>query len=40
MASEEAQFMARAQRLAGPTNRYVMPQFSEKTPYGMKTRDA
>ena len=40
MASEEARFVARAQRLAGPTNRYVMPQFSEKTPYGMKTMDA
>lgn len=48
MASEEARFVARAERLAGargvagfaPQNRYVMPQFSEKTPYGMKTQDA
>lgn len=45
MASEEAQFIARASRLAGesfesPQARYVMPQFSEKTPYGMKTQDA
>lgn len=48
MASEEAKFVARAERLAGargvagfaPQNRYVMPQFSEKTPYGMKTQDA
>ena len=63
MASEEAQFAARADRLAGPRgvvgfmpaaaresalrggaavspqNRYVLPQFSEKTPYGMKTQD-
>lgn len=47
MASQEAQFIARAERLAGPTgvsrwsvnNRYVLPQFSEKTPYGMKTQD-
>ena len=63
MASEEAQFAARADRLAGqrgvigfmpaaaresalrgaaavsPQNRYVLPQFSEKTPYGMKTQD-
>ncbi|MDO4913801.1 MAG: ATP-dependent Clp protease proteolytic subunit, partial [Bifidobacteriaceae bacterium] len=47
MASEEARFVARAQRLAGPrgvsglqaTNRYVLPQFSEKTPYGMATLD-
>ncbi len=23
-----------------PTNRYIMPQFVEKTPYGMKTQDA
>ena len=54
MASEEAQFVARAERLAGPTgvvgfqgaaareaafapqNRYVLPQFEEKTPYGYK----
>ena len=58
MASEEAKFAARADRLAGrqgvdgfmpasaraaqpaPTNRYIMPQFVEKTPYGMKTQDA
>ena len=63
MTSEEAQFAARADRLAGPRgvvgfmpaaaresalrgaaavspqNRYVLPQFSEKTPYGMKTQD-
>ena len=25
---------------AAPTNRYIMPQFVEKTPYGMKTQDA
>ena len=58
MASEEAKFAARADRLAGrqgvagfmpasaraaqprATNRYIMPQFVEKTPYGMKTQDA
>ena len=58
MASQEAKFSARADRLAGrqgvagcmpasaraaqpaPTNRYIMPQFVEKTPYGMKTQDA
>ena len=52
MASEESQFVARAERLAGPAgvvgfraaaareaafapqNRYVLPQFEEKTPYG------
>ena len=52
MASEESRFVARAERLAGPTgvvgfqaaaareaafapqNRYVLPQFEEKTPYG------
>ena len=57
MASEEAQFVARAERLAGPTgvvgfqgaaareaafapqNRYVLPQFEEKTPYGYKRQD-
>lgn len=47
MASEEARFVNRANRLAGPRgvtafeaqNRYVLPQFSEKTPYGMKTQD-
>ena len=40
MASEEAQYIARAGRLAGPSMRYIMPQFTEKTPYGMKTSDA
>lgn len=48
MASEEAKFVARAERLAGfggvtsaqrITNRYVLPQFGEQTPYGMKTQD-
>ena len=47
MASEEARFVQRAQRLAGPQgiggyrpqDRYVLPQFSERTPYGMKTQD-
>lgn len=48
MASEEAKFVARAERLAGFggiagaqrfTNRYVLPQFSEQTPYGVKTQD-
>ena len=57
MASEETQFVARAERLAGPTgvvgfqgaaareaafapqNRYVLPQFEEKTPYGYKRQD-
>ena len=57
MANEEAQFVARAERLAGPTgvvgfqgaaareaafapqNRYVLPQFEEKTPYGYKRQD-
>ena len=34
MASEEAKFVARAERLAGPQNRYVVPEFEEKTPYG------
>ena len=52
MASEEAQFVTRAEHLAGPTgvvgfqtraareaafapqDRYVLPQFEEKTPYG------
>ena len=43
MASEEAKFVARAERLAGfggvtsaqrITNRYVLPQFGEQTPYG------
>lgn len=50
MASQEAQFIARAGRLSGypagvaptpaPQFRYIMPQFTEKTPYGMKTSDA
>ena len=46
MASEEAQFVARAHRLAGPrglgvmpTDRYVLPQFEERTPYGYKRQD-
>ena len=47
MASEEAQFIARAQRLAGlsgtaagmPQARYVMPQFEEKTSFGYKRSD-
>ena len=63
MTSEEAQFAARADRLAGPRgvvgfmpaaaresalrgaaavspqNRYVLPQFEEKTPYGFKRQD-
>lgn len=47
MASEEAQFIARAQRLAGPSctaagmpqARYVMPQFEEKTSFGYKRSD-
>ena len=57
MASEEAQFVARAEHLAGPTgvvgfqtrvareaafapqDRYVLPQFEEKTPYGFKRQD-
>ena len=57
MASEESQFVARAERLAGPAgvvgfqaaavreaafapqNRYVLPQFEEKTPYGFKRQD-
>ena len=48
MASEEAKFVARAERLAGFggvtsaqrfTNRYVLPQFGEQTPYGLKTQD-
>ncbi|RFT38819.1 ATP-dependent Clp protease proteolytic subunit, partial [Bifidobacteriaceae bacterium NR015] len=43
MASEEAKFVARAERLAGfggvtsaqrIANRYVLPQFGEQTPYG------
>ena len=44
MASEEAQYVARAQRLAGssiqsPQARYILPQFEEKTPYGLKRQD-
>lgn len=46
MASEEAQFVARARRLAGPrglaampADRYVLPQFEEHTPYGYKRQD-
>jgi len=39
MASEEARFVARAQRLAGPQARYILPQFEEKTPYGYKRQD-
>lgn len=44
MASEEAQFVARAARLAGPSiqspqSRYILPQFEEKTPYGLKRQD-
>lgn len=47
MSSEESRFVARAGRLAGPQgiggmrawDRYVLPQFSEKTAYGMKTHD-
>lgn len=47
MASEEAQFVTRAQRLAGPAGlapampqaRYVMPQFEERTSFGFKRSD-
>lgn len=47
MSSQEAQFVARADRLAGPggvagvraESRYVLPQFEEKTPYGFKRQD-
>ncbi|WP_418968638.1 ATP-dependent Clp protease proteolytic subunit [Alloscardovia omnicolens] len=39
MASQEAQFISRAERLAGPQARYVMPQFEEKTAYGFKRSD-
>ena len=41
MASEEAQYIARAQHLAGgmPQARYILPQFEEKTPYGFKRQD-
>jgi ATP-dependent Clp protease protease subunit len=45
MASEEAQFVARARRLAGgdivhsPVARYVVPEFTERTPYGVKTEN-
>ena len=42
MASEEARFVARAERLAGntftsPQMRYVLPEYTERTPYGVKT---
>lgn len=46
MASQEAQFIARANRLAGPGGlaanpqaRYVLPEFAERTPYGVKRSD-
>ncbi|OTA27615.1 ATP-dependent Clp protease proteolytic subunit [Alloscardovia macacae] len=39
MASEEALFVSRAERLAGPQARYVMPQFEERTAYGFKRSD-
>jgi ATP-dependent Clp protease protease subunit len=40
MASQEAQYISRAARLAGmPTDRYILPQFEEKTPYGLKRQD-
>ncbi|MFC0266104.1 ATP-dependent Clp protease proteolytic subunit [Alloscardovia macacae] len=45
MASEEALFVSRAERLAGPAGlaapqaRYVMPQFEERTAYGFKRSD-
>lgn len=51
MASEEAQFIERAQRLAGPMGfqaqanrglpqaRYIVPEFEEKTPYGYKRQN-
>lgn len=39
MVSEEARFMNRAERLAGPQARYILPQFEEKTPYGYKRQD-
>lgn len=45
MTSQEAQFISRAERLAGPQGfmspqaRYVMPQFEEKTAYGFKRSD-
>ena len=35
-----AQGVAGFMPAAAPTNRYIMPQFVEKTPYGMKTQDA
>ncbi|MEE1297034.1 MAG: ATP-dependent Clp protease proteolytic subunit [Bifidobacterium sp.] len=50
MASEEAKFVQRAERLAGPAgfraaaaampqSRYVVPEFEEKTPYGYKRQN-
>ncbi|MBO5630627.1 MAG: ATP-dependent Clp protease proteolytic subunit [Aeriscardovia sp.] len=43
MVSEEAQYIARSQRLSGygfnPMNRYVLPQFEEHMPYGVKRED-
>ena len=48
MASEEAKFVARAERLAGPRGvagfqspsaRYIVPEFEEKTPYGYKRQN-
>lgn len=49
MASEEAKFVARAERLAGPgfraaadrmpQDRYIVPEFEEKTPYGYKRQN-
>lgn len=46
MASEEAKFVARANRLAGPGGlaaspeaRYILPEFVERTPYGVKRSD-
>ncbi|MBQ5557820.1 MAG: ATP-dependent Clp protease proteolytic subunit [Aeriscardovia sp.] len=49
MPSEEAQYMSRERRLAGqrfgsvhyglPVDRYVLPEFEERTPYGIKRED-
>ncbi|BAR06793.1 ATP-dependent Clp protease proteolytic subunit [Scardovia inopinata] len=39
MISQEAQFISRAEKLAGPQARYVMPQFEEKTSFGYKRSD-
>lgn len=46
MASDEALFIERAHRLGGtsltytsPFNRYILPQFEERTPYGVKRED-